>query len=124
VAVRRTAGLAGIHHFVADFPPKEVVPVHLESGEDVVILEGVAEVVTDPGLVERLFASSKAKYGMGSRDVEGSYVVRPRVVSRVPKHLYPMEGPSATGDSTEATRCATPRPERRRSGDRTSRPAY
>jgi hypothetical protein len=44
--------------------------VHLESGEDVVILEGVAEAVTDPdpGLGERLFASSKAKYGTGSRD--------------------------------------------------------
>jgi hypothetical protein len=58
------------------------VAVHLESGEDAVIVEGVAEVVIDPypGLVERLFASSSAKYGMGSRDVEGSYVVRPRVV--------------------------------------------
>jgi PPOX class probable F420-dependent enzyme len=58
------------------------VAVHLESGEDVVIVEGVAEVVTDPdpGLVDRLFTSSVAKYGMGSRDVEGSYVVRPRVV--------------------------------------------
>jgi PPOX class probable F420-dependent enzyme len=57
------------------------VAVHLESGEDVVILEGVAEVVTDPdpGLVERLFSSSSAKYGTGSRDVAGSYVVRPRV---------------------------------------------
>ena len=57
------------------------VAVHLESGDDVVILEGTAEVVTDPdpGLVERLFASSVAKYGMGARDVEGSYVVRPRV---------------------------------------------
>lgn len=57
------------------------VTVHLESGEDVVILEGVAEVVTDPdpGLVERLFTTSSAKYGTGSRDVAGSYVVRPRV---------------------------------------------
>jgi PPOX class probable F420-dependent enzyme len=57
------------------------VAVQLESGDDVVILEGTAEVVTDPdpGLVERLVASSVAKYGMGSRDVEGSYVVRPRV---------------------------------------------
>ena len=55
------------------------VAVHLESGENVVILEGVAEVVTDPepGLVERLFTYSSAKYG--SRDVAGSYVVRPRV---------------------------------------------
>ena len=58
------------------------VAVHLESGEDVVILEGAAEVVSDPDprLVERIFASSVAKYGMGSRDVEGSYVVLPRVV--------------------------------------------
>jgi hypothetical protein len=57
------------------------VAVHPESGDDVVILEGTAEVVTDPdpGLVERLFASSVAKYGTGSRDIEGSYVVRPRV---------------------------------------------
>lgn len=54
------------------------VAVHPESGDDVVILEGVAEVVTDLGLVERLFPSS-ARYRMGSRDVEGSYVVRPRV---------------------------------------------
>ena len=56
--------------------------MHLESGEDVVILEGAAEVVSDPDprLVERIFASSVAKYGMGSRDVEGSYVVLPRVV--------------------------------------------
>jgi PPOX class probable F420-dependent enzyme len=57
------------------------VVVHLEGGDDVVILEGVAEVVTDPSpdLAERLFAASTAKYGMGSHDVEGSYVVRPRV---------------------------------------------
>src|SRR3712207_1052726 len=57
------------------------VAVHLESSEEVVILEGVAEVVAepDPGLVERLFASSVAKYGTGSRDVAGSYFVRPRV---------------------------------------------
>src|SRR3712207_1662955 len=57
------------------------VVVHLEGGEDMVIVEGVAEVVRDPdpGLVERLFASSKAKSEAGSRDVEGSYVVRPRV---------------------------------------------
>ena len=58
------------------------VVVHLESGDDVVIFEGKAEVVTDPDvdLVERLYAASVAKYGMGSRDLEGSYAVRPRVV--------------------------------------------
>ena len=64
-----------------DLTANPMLSVHLESGDDVVILEGAAEVVTDPdpGLVEQLFASSSAKYGMGSRDVEGSYVVRPRV---------------------------------------------
>ena len=57
------------------------VAVHLESGDDVVILEGTAERVTDPdpGLFERLFASSVAKYGTGSRGVEGSYAVRPHL---------------------------------------------
>ena len=39
------------------------VAVHPESGDDVVILEGVAEVVTDPGLVERLFATRCAPTG-------------------------------------------------------------
>ena len=58
------------------------VAVHLESGNDVVILEGAAELVADPdpGLVERLTTSSAAKYGMSSDDIEGSYAVRPRVV--------------------------------------------
>ncbi len=56
------------------------VAVHPE-GEDVVILEGVAEVVTnpDPTLSERVYAASVAKYGMGSHRIEGSYAVRPRV---------------------------------------------
>ncbi len=34
----------------------------------------------DPALSERVFAASAAKYGMGSRSIEGSYAVRPRVV--------------------------------------------
>ncbi len=57
------------------------VAVHPE-GEDVVILEGVAETITDPGpaLAERVYAASTSKYGMGSHDIEGSYAVRPRVV--------------------------------------------
>ena len=56
------------------------VAVHPE-GDDVVILEGVAEVVTDPdpALSERFYAASAAKYGMGSHTIEGSYAVRPRV---------------------------------------------
>ncbi len=50
--------------------------------EDVVIVEGMAEVLTDPdpALAERVHAASVAKYGMGSHNIEGSYVVRPSVV--------------------------------------------
>ena len=57
------------------------VAVHPES-DDVVILEGVAEVVTDPdpALAELVSAASTAKYGMGSHGIEGSYAVRPRIV--------------------------------------------
>lgn len=57
------------------------VAVHPE-GDDVVIVEGVAEVVTEPNpaLAEDLYAASVAKYGMGSHEVEGSYAVRPRTV--------------------------------------------
>ena len=38
------------------------VAVHLESGDDVVILEGRAEVVTDPGLLERFRDAYETKY--------------------------------------------------------------
>ena len=57
------------------------VALHPE-GDDVVILEGVAERINnpDPVLAEKVFAASTAKYGTGSRDIEGSYAVRPRVV--------------------------------------------
>lgn len=57
------------------------VSVHPHS-DDVVILEGVAEVVSspDPMLVEKVYAASVAKYGMGSHAIEGSYVVPPSVV--------------------------------------------
>ena len=57
------------------------VAVH-PQGDDVVIIEGSVEAVTDPdpALAERVYAASTAKYGSGSRDIEGSYAVRPRVV--------------------------------------------
>ena len=57
------------------------VVVHLESGDDVVIVEGGVEVIVgpDPRLVERLVSASVAKYGVSSDEVEGSYAVRPRV---------------------------------------------
>lgn len=58
------------------------VAVHLESGADVVILEGVAEAISDPdpALSQRVSAASAAKYGMHSGSIEGSYAVHPRVV--------------------------------------------
>ena len=57
------------------------VAVH-PQGDDVVIIEGSVETVNDPdpALAERVYAASTAKYGFGSRDIEGSYAVRPRVV--------------------------------------------
>src|SRR3712207_1349098 len=57
------------------------VAVHPES-EDVLIIEGVAETLTepDPQLAERVFAGPRAKCGMAARDIEGAYAVRPRVV--------------------------------------------
>ena len=57
------------------------VAVH-PAGDDVVIVEGVAEMIVepDPALTEQVYAASVAKYGMGSHDIERSYAVRPRVV--------------------------------------------
>ena len=54
------------------------VVVHLESGDEVVIVEGVAEETPDnPALHARIEEAYHAKYK--TRDV-GNYVVRPRVV--------------------------------------------
>ena len=60
-----------------DLLENPTVAVHPE-GEDVVVLEGVVEVIAtqDPALAERLFAASTAKYGTGSRDIR-SYAGRP-----------------------------------------------
>ena len=57
------------------------VVVHLESGSDVVVLEGVAQPVSDPDpmLTERLSVASADKYGMAGGN-EGYYAVRPSVV--------------------------------------------
>ncbi len=55
------------------------VAVHPQS-DDVVIIEGVVETVTDPDPAERIYTASTAKYGWGSREIEGSHAVRPRVV--------------------------------------------
>ena len=58
--------------------------VHLESGDDCVILEGVVEEESDPGLRRRVGEAYAAKYGidaLGGTDGDGPpvHVLRPRV---------------------------------------------
>ena len=58
------------------------ITVHLESGSEVVIIEGAAEVVGDAGLVERVVSLYNQKYNwdMDPNDLPGPfYAVRPRV---------------------------------------------
>ena len=60
------------------------ISIHLESGDDVVILEGSAEEVdlTDKPTLKNLDAASRAKYKMPLMVIPESvfYRVRPRVV--------------------------------------------
>ena len=54
--------------------------VHLESGDDAVILEGVAEEVTDAALRTRVGEAYAAKYAEGTGGDENPlYALRPRV---------------------------------------------
>jgi pyridoxine/pyridoxamine 5'-phosphate oxidase len=58
------------------------VVVHLESGDDVVLLEGRARPVTDPARLAAFDAAYQAKYGVRMADVPGDvsvWVVTPRV---------------------------------------------
>ena len=56
-----------------------LVSVHLESGDDVVILEGLAEdVTTDEVLGRRIIAAWMAKYGRLAPDPAGSGMCRLR----------------------------------------------
>ena len=55
--------------------------MHLESGDDVVIVEGVAEPVTDPAAVARFVEAYEAKYRFRpdpGNPAHGVYAVRPR----------------------------------------------
>jgi pyridoxine/pyridoxamine 5'-phosphate oxidase len=57
------------------------VVVHLESGDDVVILEGMVEPVTDARLLERFVEAYDAKYHFRpepGNPAHGVYAVRPR----------------------------------------------
>jgi pyridoxamine 5'-phosphate oxidase-like protein len=80
------------------------ISVHLESGDDVVILEGRVEEadVNDPPTRKRLDSASRQKYNMPMVVVRGSvcYRVRPRVVlawteSEFPKNATRWEFPDA-----------------------------
>ena len=56
--------------------------IHLESGDDAVILEGVAEETADRSFVGRIDAAYLAKYKMRLTEAPGAvviYAVRPRV---------------------------------------------
>ena len=57
--------------------------VHLESGDDVVILEGTVDVTDDPATVRPLLAAYAAKYAMPLAEMEALtsslYRLRPRV---------------------------------------------
>jgi hypothetical protein len=66
------------------------VAVHVERGDDIVIVEGGAEPVTDAPLLRRLAAAGAAKYfggadaaeadaGAGGGDAHVTYALRPRV---------------------------------------------
>ena len=59
------------------------VVVHLESGDDMVVIEGVAEEITpDPALAQRLADASEAKYNLSNDPNESAgptYVLRPHV---------------------------------------------
>jgi hypothetical protein len=53
--------------------------VHLESGAKVVILEGAAEAVTDPSLVEHIIPAYEAKYQWKWLPNDRLYAFRPQV---------------------------------------------
>lgn len=59
------------------------IAVHLESGDEAVILEGVAERVTDTGFLERFADAYKVKYEFRpdlNDDATATYTLVPRVV--------------------------------------------
>lgn len=59
------------------------IVVHLESGDDAVILEGTVEEVTDPLVLDRFKAAYESKYqwGVDLRDPHRvTYGLKPRVV--------------------------------------------
>jgi hypothetical protein len=83
--VDRTLYLAGppTTRWARNLAAHPAVTVHLESGENVVILEGVAEdVTTDAGLGRRIVDDWLGKYGRLAPDPAGDGIwrIRPRTV--------------------------------------------
>lgn len=62
------------------------VVVHLESGDDVVIIEGIAERISDDALSERLTALYDAKYAVPATP---DHAVRPQTVLAWQEHDFP-----------------------------------
>ncbi|MDQ6774161.1 MAG: pyridoxamine 5'-phosphate oxidase family protein [Candidatus Dormibacteraeota bacterium] len=74
------------------------VSLNLDNGDECVIVEGVAEAVTDPAAMRDFAAVYGPKYGWDvGNDVEGLYAVRPRVAF----------GWRVTADAGSLTRTAT-----------------
>ncbi len=77
------------------------IAVHLESGEDAVILEGVAQEVTEPSLIARVNGIYRPKY-QWDEPVRPLYALRPRVAFA---WLCRGGGPASANDYTgSATR--------------------
>jgi uncharacterized protein YndB with AHSA1/START domain/general stress protein 26 len=68
------------------------IVIHLESGDDALILEGVVEEVRDPGTFQRYAAAYEDKYQWhleGRETADVTYVVRPRVVFAWSEAAFP-----------------------------------
>ncbi len=77
-----------------NFAASPEVVVHLESGDDTVIFEGVVEVVTDPALFERIADVYAAKYPPyrpepGTETGSLFFALRPRVAFAWQEHDFP-----------------------------------
>ncbi|HXN22578.1 MAG TPA: hypothetical protein VOA41_07535 [Candidatus Dormibacteraeota bacterium] len=91
------------------------VSVHLESGDDVVILEGIAVEISDQEAVEKLDAPCKKKYKMPLTIMPGEsvcYGVRPRMVLAWLEKSFPTTAALGISQPVEIT-VGLRRPDRR-----------
>lgn len=69
------------------------VVVHLESGDDVVVLNGTVDEAIDPDVRERVLAAYAPKYGMGPGDMDAGallYELKPQVALSWREQDYPQ----------------------------------